>query len=55
LRKDGQSRDPAPSFTVKNDKTYFGYKAISRGRESDLIRQAEMTSADLHDSSAAKR
>jgi IS5 family transposase len=44
-------RDPDASFTVKNDKTYFGYKAhIAVDEESDLIRQAEMTSADLHDS-----
>ena len=44
-------RDPGASFTVKNDKTYFGYKAhIAVDEESDLIRQAEMTSADLHDS-----
>ena len=43
-------RDDA-SFTVKNDKTYFGYKAhIAVGADSDLIREAEMTSADLHDS-----
>jgi IS5 family transposase len=36
---------------IKNDKTYFGYKAhIAVDEESDLIRQAEMTSADLHDS-----
>ncbi len=44
-------RDPDASFTIKNDKTYFGYKAhIAVDEESDLIRQAEMTSADLHDS-----
>ena len=44
-------RDPDASFTVKNDETYFGYKAhIAVDEESDLIRQAEMTSADLHDS-----
>jgi len=44
-------RDPDASFTKKNDKTYFGYKAhIAVDEESDLIRAAEMTSADLHDS-----
>ena len=44
-------RDPDASFTIKNDKTYFGYKAhIAVDEQSDLIRQAEMTSADLHDS-----
>jgi IS5 family transposase len=44
-------RDPDASFTVKNDKTYFGYKAhLAVDEGSDLIRQAEMTSADLHDS-----
>ena len=44
-------RDPDAGFTVKNDKTYFGYKAhLAVDEESDLIRQAEMTSADLHDS-----
>jgi IS5 family transposase len=44
-------RDPDASFTKKNDETYFGYKAhIAVDEESDLIRAAEMTSADLHDS-----
>ena len=44
-------RDPDASFTIKNDKTYFGYKAhLAMDEESDLIRQAEMTSADVHDS-----
>jgi IS5 family transposase len=42
-------RDPDASFTIKNDKTWFGYKAhIAVDEQSDLIRQAEMTSADLH-------
>jgi IS5 family transposase len=45
------ARDPDAGFTVKNDKTYFGYKAhLAVDEESDLVRQAEMTSADLHDS-----
>ena len=37
--------------TFRCDKTYFGYKAhLAVDEGSDLIRQAEMTSADLHDS-----
>ncbi len=44
-------RDPDASFTVKNDETYFGYKAhLAVDEESGVVRQAEMTSADLHDS-----
>ena len=44
-------RDPDASFTVKNDETYFGYKAhLAVDKESGLVRQAEMTSADLHPS-----
>ncbi len=44
-------RDPDASLTLKNNKTYFGYKAhIAVDQDSDLIRRAEMTSADLHDS-----
>jgi IS5 family transposase len=44
-------RDPDAGFIIKNDKTYFGYKAhLAVDAESDLVRQAEMTSADLHDS-----
>ena len=43
-------RDPDASFTVKNDKTYFGYKAhLAVDEGSDLIRRAEIRSADLHD------
>jgi IS5 family transposase len=35
-------RDPDASFTVKNDKTYFGYKAhLAVDEGSDPIRQAE--------------
>ena len=45
------ARDPDAGFTVKNGETYFGYKAhLAVDEESDLVRQAEMTSADLHDS-----
>jgi IS5 family transposase len=44
-------RDPEASFTKKNDETYFGYKAhLAVDEESGLVRRAEMTSADLHDS-----
>jgi len=44
-------RDPDAGFTHKHGKTYFGYKAHLAGdEESGLIRQAEMSSADLHDS-----
>ena len=44
-------RDPDASFTKKNGKTYFGYKAhLAVDEESGVMRQAEMTSADLHDS-----
>ena len=44
-------RDPDASFTVKNNETSFGYKAhLAVDEESGLVRQAEMTSADLHDS-----
>jgi IS5 family transposase len=44
-------RDPDAGFTQKHGKTYFGYKAHLAGdEESGLIRQAEMSSADLHDS-----
>jgi transposase, IS5 family len=44
-------RDPDASFTKKNGETYFGDKAhLAVDQDSQLIRQAEMTSADLHDS-----
>src|SRR5271165_6933262 len=44
-------RDPDASFTVENDETYFGYKAhLAVDEASGIVRQAEMTSADLHDS-----
>jgi IS5 family transposase len=44
-------RDPDAGFTQKHGKTYFGYKAHLAGdEESGLIRQAQMSSADLHDS-----
>src|SRR6201996_7399864 len=44
-------RDPAARFTRKRCKTYFGYKAhLAVPEESGLVRQAEMTSANVHDS-----
>ncbi len=44
-------RDPDASFTIKNGETYFGDKAhLAVDEESGIVRQAEMTSADLHDS-----
>ena len=51
--EDGQvnPRDPDASFTVKNGEMHFGYKAhLAVDEESGVVRQAEMTSADLHDS-----
>ena len=45
------TRDPDASFTKKHGKTWFGYKAhLSVDEGSGIIRQAEMSSADLHDS-----
>jgi IS5 family transposase len=44
-------RDPDAAFTKKNGKSYFGYKAhLAVDEESGLVRKAEMSSADLHDS-----
>ena len=44
-------RDADASFTKKNGETYFGYKAhLAVDEESGIVRRAEMTSADLHDS-----
>jgi IS5 family transposase len=43
-------RDPDARFTRKRDKTYFGYKAhLAVDEDSGLVRQAEMTSANVHD------
>ena len=45
------ARDPDAGFTHKHGKSYFGYKAHLGGdAQSGLIRQAQMSSADLHDS-----
>ncbi len=44
-------RDPEARFTRKPDKTYFGYKAhLAVDEERGLVRHAEMTSANVHDS-----
>jgi len=44
-------RDPDARFSRKRDKTYFGYKAhVAVDEGSGLVRQAEMTSANVHDS-----
>ena len=48
-------RDPDARFTRKRDKTYFGYKAhLAVDEESGLVRQAEMTPANVHDSRLAE-
>jgi len=44
-------RDPEAGWTQKNGESHFGYKAhIGVDQESGLIRDAILTSADLHDS-----
>jgi IS5 family transposase len=44
-------RDPEARFIRKRDKTYFGTKAhLAVDEESGLVRQAEMTPANVHDS-----
>jgi IS5 family transposase len=48
-------RDPAAGWTTKNGKSTFGYKAhIAVDQGSNLIREAILTGADLHDSQAAR-
>ena len=48
-------RDPDARFTVKRKKTYFGYKAhLAVDEGSGLVRQAEMTSANVHDARMAE-
>jgi len=45
--------DPDAGFTKKNVNTSFGYKAhLGIDQGSDLIRQAMMTTASIHDSQA---
>jgi IS5 family transposase len=49
------ARDPDARFTVKRAKTYFGYKAhVAVDEGSGLVRQAEMTSANVHDGRLAE-
>lgn len=44
-------RDPEAGWTKKNGESHFGYKAhIGVDQESGLIRDAILTSADMHDS-----
>ena len=48
-------RDPDARITMKRKKTYFGYKAhLAVDEDSGLVRQAEMTSANIHDSGLAE-
>ena len=47
-------RDPDARVTVKRKTVHFGYKAhLAVDEESGLVRQAEMTSANVHDSRLA--
>jgi transposase, IS5 family len=47
-------RDPDARVTVKRKKVHYGYKAhLAVDEESGLVRQAEMTSANVHDSCLA--
>jgi len=44
-------RDPDAGVTMKRKKVHFGYKAhLAVDEQSGLVRQAEMTSANVHDS-----
>jgi transposase, IS5 family len=44
-------RDPDARLTMKRKKAHFGYKAhLAVDEDSGLVRQAEMTSANVHDS-----
>jgi transposase, IS5 family len=48
-------RDPDARITVKRKTIHFGYKAhLAVDEESGLVRQAEMTSANVHDSCLAE-
>ena len=48
-------RDPDARVAVKRKKSYFGYKAhLAVDEESGLVRQAEITSANVHDSRLAE-
>ena len=47
-------RDPAAGWTKKNGKSHFGYKAhIAVDEGSEIIREAILTAADVHDSQPA--
>ena len=49
-------RDQDASFTIKNKKTYFGYKAhLAVDEGSDLVRRAQMSSADLRRSQMGEK
>jgi IS5 family transposase len=49
-------RDPDARVTIKRRRIYFGYKAhLAVDEVSGLVRQAEMTSANVHDSVWPKR
>ena len=49
-------RDPDARFTRKRDKTYFGYKAhLAVDEGSGLVRNAQMTSANVHDGQLGER
>lgn len=48
------ARDPEAGWTQKNGQSHFGYKAhIAVDEGSGIIREAVLTSADLHDSQVA--
>ncbi len=48
-------RDPEAGWTTKNGESTFGYKAhIAVDEGSNLIREAILTGADLHDSQAVR-
>lgn len=48
-------RDPDAAFAIKNQKPCFGYKAhLAMDEGSERVRQAEMSSAGLHDSQRGK-
>jgi transposase, IS5 family len=49
-------RDPDARVTMKRKTVHFGYKAyLAVDEGSGLVRQAEMTSANVHDFCLAKR
>ena len=47
-------RDPAAGWTKKNGNSHFGYKAhVAVDEGSEIIREAILTAADVHDSQPA--